>query len=218
MTPRAFAWSVLSLTCGLAAAPEGRALCPPPAVRTGVIGAGNCVYDIAVNNGSGGGIGGFTIGTGPVHPVTALLGSRQPVGTAGGGALGPYANSFTVRSWTSRSDYLFDTPGLAALSDDGYDCFLSRALPGPITEEITRPDGQIVGVRLTFEVEGRGDDLRVVLEATAQGGTFEDSAAELAATVVNTGGAPASVGLRFLCDATVMGSPAPAIGLVPPEI
>ena len=190
--------------------------CGRPIVASRIESAGNCFYDLAVATGAAGGVGGFAVGTGTLHPVTTSLGARQNVAMGGGDYMNPFSNSFSIRSWTTQTDYFFDADPFVLMDDAGYQCFLGRFLAPPVVEDIIRPDGQAVGVRVTLHAAERGDDLDVMLEAIAHGTSFEDSAVELSATVTNEGVNPTAIGWRFLLNSTLT-SDEVAIGVVPPD-
>lgn len=195
--------------------------CAPPAPPgTGdlAFSASNCYYEVVVNNGIGFGYGAYTAATGPLHPVTEAMGRRLSAVLRTGFRLMPLFNSASVRSWDSRTDYLFDAADMFLLPEDGgFPCVLSRELPRPEIREITRADGQPVGYSSSFDVERRGDRLGVTVRVVAHGEGFEDSAVEVTTRVENRGTAEAHVGIRYAWISNILTSPLVATGTVPPE-
>ena len=180
--------------------------------------AGNCAYDVVLNDR----MGSFSAGTGVEHPVTVALrpitplwGGRQTLPLGGGNSLIAEERGVSIRSWTSRDDYPFDH--LAAMaSDRGFACLAGWGW-APLVTEVIRADGQVIGLQARSDVEHAGDHLGVTIRIVARGQSFEDSAVELTTEVQNLGGTEARVGLRYLWNVGMAGGGGIALGPVPPD-
>ncbi len=219
--PRWFAPGLVVIGLSMAVAAEARFRCDPPEpLRPQTVAASNCVYEVVLNDGLVQGWGAFTVATGPEHPVTRALGGRQSAGVARGFSLLPQTNAISVRSWTSRTDYFFDTPPPFApvlLEDGGFTCTFSRDLQRPEVRKVLRDDGQPVGLEARFSLDDRGDDLDLVIRAVARGDTYEDSAVEVTSTVTNRGVEEARIGFRYAWVPGILRSATAALGFVPPD-
>ncbi|MEX1254632.1 MAG: Ig-like domain-containing protein [Dehalococcoidia bacterium] len=152
--------------------------------------ATNGIYDIFVEDAAAAdGIGVYTAGTGPSHPVTVDQSTRQNV--LYNGDIGDAWSSYTtVRSYTSATDYVQTVDGPTSgntVSDlDGY-------ATGTTAVGST-------GYETTYDVTGSSDDLQVTQRWNIIGTTLTDSIIELTTTVENTGSATTDVGIRYQWD------------------
>jgi hypothetical protein len=152
--------------------------------------ASNDIYNIFVEDAAGAdGIGVYTAGTGPSHPVTADLGGSQNVLYAGsvGNAWSSYT---TIRSYTSSTDYVqtTDSPssGNTVNNMDGY-------ATGTTAIGST-------GYETAYDLTGASDELHVTQRWNIIGTTLTNSIIELTTTVQNTGSASTDVGIRYEWD------------------
>ena len=195
--------------------------CPRPVSANPQPTAGNCVYDVILNDRTGA----FSAGTGIEHPVTlamisTIMGGRQTLPLGGGRLLSPAERSLSIRSWISQNDYRFDTTATMAdvlVEDRGFTCVAARDLPPPDWTEILRSDGQVIGLEARFDVDQDGDRLAVTIRIVARGEAYEDSAVELTADVQNVGVSEARLGLRYFWATGMVGVSGIALGPVPPD-
>jgi hypothetical protein len=187
--------------------------CPDPLSSSGARTAGNCVYDIALDDR----LGAYSAGTGVDHPVTIIMGHRQPLPMGGGYQLSPARAFASVRSWNSRTDYRFDLLFRTLLLDRGFECVPSAWRPAPMLSPLARSDGQVVGLEARFDVDEHGDRFAITVRIVAHGEQFETSAVEVTTTIHNLGSAAAMIGVRYFWDVDVVGSGSLALGVVPPE-
>ena len=160
---------------------------------------GNDFYRVTIENTPGGvGIGVYTVTTGSAHPVTGALGPQNVL--FGGGI--PGTSYTTIRSFTSGTDYTQRT-GLALLPG-APPTLLLEAFVAPGEEAVpigdpNSPSGFITTYRLA-PGSPAADALTVVQSCSAVGGTFNTSAVKIETAITNEGGAPVSIGLRYLWD------------------
>jgi hypothetical protein len=179
--------------------------------------AGNCQYDVVMNDQTGA----YSAGTGVDHPVTLamispVMGGRQTLALGGGRYLTPFQRSWAVRSWDSRSDYRFDVMGLAAVNDRGFDCVPATAL-GPPDTRVIFDAGNAVGLESHFDLAHDIDRLGVTLSIVAHGNVFDDSAVELTLVVRNEASTVAHLGIRHAWNVGMVGTAGVAFGPVPPD-
>lgn len=157
--------------------------------------ASNGIYDLFVEHDtSSDGIGTYTAGTGPSHPVTVDQGSRQNV-LYNGDSGDAWSSYTTIRSYTSDTDYVQTTDlpsssnavvnmdSFATTTDLGSTGFQTTyTLPGP------------------FGKPGTPDQLEITQVWRVNGTTVNNSVVELTTTVENTGSSPVSIGIRYQWD------------------
>lgn len=152
----------------------------------GVLTAGNGIYRVHVSDDSWYGVGTYTATTGPAHPagegLNVFFGSGEPGTTFN-----------TVRSWSTRTDYVF-----GSASDH----------PSPFAVVSLDPYGKVSslggqGLRTVFVLPGppaTPDALTIVSDVAVQGSGYEESAITVETRVTNDGPAPVALGIRYLWD------------------
>ena len=161
--------------------------------------SGSSVFRVVVEDSVGAdGLGTFTVLTGPGHPA----GDGHPVLFTGAGNDDAGSSYLTVRSYTTGTDYVQTTSGVASAH------LVSSLDPYGVVEPIGG-----VGYRTTYTLPGSGnapDALSIVSEIEVAGTTPADSAVLLHVTVANHGSAPVSIGVRYLLDFANGGDDGPA--------
>lgn len=147
----------------------------------------NGIFRVQVDGGAT--LGSISVTTAADHPS----GPDLPVLSQPGR---PGSSFFTVHSYDTGTDYT-QRPVAGAVN---------LAPVGIVT-----PVGAD-GLRVTYEIT-EPDTLRIVQDVTIGGTTLDDTFVAVKTTVVNTGGAPARVGLRRLWDLHLLTNARPAVGL-----
>jgi len=163
----------------------------------------NGVYRLKVVT-SGGFSGAYAAMTSDFHPATAELARPGDVlavlPTQGGSDFEPTMNINSVRSWRSRTDYpLAANAYMGELSTPGFTCRPLARMQSPEVFEI-REAGNVVGTRLTWEVDNQPDHLRVEQIVRLRGGVLSDSAVEVTVRVENLAAEEALLGIRYAWD------------------
>lgn len=168
----------------------------PAAAVTG----GNDFYSVRIEGDpSGFGLGLYTIGTGPFHPVTGSLG---PMDILFGGTLGPGQSFTTIRSFSSGVDYVQNN-GVQLLPGAPVTVVLEDfVVAGEAAIALGDPNAPS-GFRTVYRVGDAApaaDSLFVVQEVEALGASFNDSAVRIETSITNTGTAMVEIGVRYLWD------------------
>ena len=180
------------------------------ATAAGVSQGGNDFYQVFVTNTASGGIGEYTVMTGPNHPVTISTGSAKNVLFGNGG---PGTTYNTIHSYTTGTDYvqnpsLGGTPSVVVLDPNA---------PG-ISASVTAIG--TTGFRTTYTLSGppnTPDALTIVQDVNTHGTTFETSTVEVTTTITNNGSSSVSLGLRYLWDTQIGGDDGPTFQQLSPD-
>jgi hypothetical protein len=158
--------------------------------------AGTAFYQVFVTNAPVGGIGEYTVMTGPNHPVTISQGAMKNV-LFGDGSPGTSYQSF--HSYTTNTTYL---TAAGVVSGDAV-MLLNPTTPG-ITANVVAIG--TTGFRTTWTLAGppqTPDKMTIVEVVDTHGTTFETSTVEVTTLVTNNGTAPLSLGVRYLWDTQI---------------
>jgi len=160
---------------------------------------GNSFYQVAVENAAAGvGLGAYTVTTGALHPIVGPLGTQNIL--FGGGI--PGTSFTTIRSYTSGTDYV-QRNGLTLAAGApltlALEGFVAAGEEAVAVGDPMSPTGFMTIYRPGV-VAAAPDDLVIRQTATAIGATFNNSAVMLRTAITNNGGAPVSVGVRYLWD------------------
>ncbi len=160
---------------------------------------GNSFYQVAVEETPAGvGLGVYTFATGFMHPVAGAFGFQDVLVGRGN----PGTSFTTIRSYTSGTDYVQRT-GLT---------LASGAPPTLELEDFVAAGEEAIPVGDPLNPTGfmtiyrpggfapAPDDLVIRQTASAIGTSFDNSAVMLKTEITNNGGAPVSVGVRYLWD------------------
>jgi hypothetical protein len=163
---------------------------------------GNDQYQVAVENVPGGvGLGVYTVATGFMHPVAGSFGTQDLL--VGRGI--PGTSFTTVRSYTSGTDYV-QRNGLTLASGApptlSLEAFVAAGEEAISVGDPLSPSG-FVTIYRPGGVAAAPDDLVITQTAAAVGSAFDDSAVVIRTEITNNGGAPVSVGVRYLWDLVV---------------
>ena len=161
----------------------------------GVGQAGTNFYQVFVSDFPVGGIGEYTVMTGPNHPVTISQGSMKNV-LFGDGSPGTSYES--IHSYTTNTTYV-TAPAVGGSSVVALD----PNAPG-ITANVV-PIGT-TGFRTTWTLAGppqTPDKMTIVEVVDTHGTTFETSTVEVTTSITNTGTTPLSIGVRYLWDTQI---------------
>lgn len=176
----------------------------------GVSQGGNDFYQVFVTNTPAGGIGEYTVMTGPNHPVTLSTGSPKNV-LFGDGTPGTGYN--TIHSYTTGTDYVQNSliAGITGV------VVLDPTQPG-ITAAVTALG--TTGFRTTYTLSGppnTPDALTIVQDVNTHGTTFETSTVEVTTTITNNGSSSVSLGLRYLWDTQIGEDDGPTFQTLSPD-
>ncbi len=161
--------------------------------------AGNSIFRVVIeDSASADGLGAFSVLTGPGHPS----GAGHSVLFAGAGNDDAGSSYLTVRSYTTGTDYVQTTSGVASAH-----LVSSLNLYGVVASI------GATGYRTTYALPGSGnapDALGIVSEIEITGASATDSAVTLQTTVTNNGTVPLALGVRYLLDFANGGDDGPA--------
>jgi hypothetical protein len=162
--------------------------------------AGNGYYSVHVEDAPAGtGVGTYTFTTGASHPAGPGLDILY-----GGGFPGTSFN--TIRSYTTGTDYVqtttapFSTNAVVSLDGSG----------------VVTPIGT-TGFRTTYTLVAAPDDLTIVSDLNVNGTNAGNSSIEITTTVTNDGGAPVTIGVRYLMDLQINADDGPTFTQVTPN-
>ena len=170
-------------------------------VTGGTVTAGNSIYSVYVQDISGGGVGLYTITTGPAHPAGAGLNVLY-----GNGSPGTTFN--TIRSYTSGTDYV-QAGGTTSVNNVVLlDSFGTVSLIGS------------TGVRTTYALPGpptTADTITITTDVNVHGTTSANSTVEVTTRVANNGAAPVAIGIRYLWDMQIGNDDGPTFQQISPD-
>jgi len=178
--------------------------------------AGNKVYEIALENNLGNGIGLFTLRTGRNHPITENFGGQKQ-NLLGGGSTAELGSSYiTVRSYSSGTDYSQSeftekAPGFRIAWLDSLLLVTNNFNP---TRPIINPAGDTTGYEVIYDFPGKPktpDQMRLTTRIQTNGRSFSDSWVEMTTIIENTGSGALEIGIRYLLDLKVGGDDGPVV-------
>ncbi|MCI0696038.1 hypothetical protein L0337_29065 [candidate division KSB1 bacterium] len=193
----------------------------------GTLVASNRVYEAAIEDFIQEGVGLYTVRTGLDHPITKRFGKNQDL--LGGGASGaqglPGTSYTTIRSYTSKTDYVqsrfaandsasgFTTVWLdSALCNEDSCLFDPKQYITPIGDS-----GNPTGYIITYELpkflakKPARDQMRITQKINVHGNTFNDSWVEVTTIVKNTGDKTLELGMRYLWDLNIGNDDGPEV-------
>jgi hypothetical protein len=180
----------------------------------GTVTATNSIYDIFVQDIPGGGVGQYTVRTGPAHPVTVSSGSPQNV--LYGGQSGLPGTSFnTIRSYTTGTDYY---QGVSVPTSAFTTISLDPVMTPGISTTVT-PLGT-TGYRTVYTLPGppvTPDSMTIMQDININGTTFNNSSVEVTTTVTPWVTAT-EIGIRYLWDFEIGNDDGPPFAERDPDV
>jgi len=186
-------------------------VCAAQTLAGAIFEAGNEAYEIAFTETSFV----YTAATGPEHPVTEAEG-RQVNVLMGGWNLLPVFNHQSIRSYSSRTDYLFG--GLHHIFDESppFEC-RGWGEVAPLELTPLERNGRTTGLVASWTADEPPDHIRVEFRLDVRGNGFEDGAVEVTTSVENLADETLRLGIRYHWAPTIRTSLHPCYGFAPPD-